>query len=147
MSAVMEYKPAQEQGEEAVPAAGGNTDIIGMLWRRKWLLLFGAVAGLVAGFLLYTQKRPVYESNAKIFITNRGSSTGDKGLATSQREFIVDFMAGQEALIKSYEIQTRAAVRSNSSTRLSNPKVICDTLAGNPSASENFRLTCRLIFE
>ncbi|QDV68874.1 Tyrosine-protein kinase YwqD [Rosistilla carotiformis] len=43
-------------------------DYVGMLWRRKWLLLFGALLGVGIGYLWYTKQPPVYQSSAEVQI-------------------------------------------------------------------------------
>ncbi|QDS88811.1 Tyrosine-protein kinase YwqD [Rosistilla ulvae] len=44
-------------------------DYVGMLWRRKWLLMFGALLGVGLGYLYYTKQPPVYQSSAEVQIT------------------------------------------------------------------------------
>lgn len=43
-------------------------DYVGMLWRRKWLLMFGALLGMGMGYLWYTKQPPIYQSTAEVQI-------------------------------------------------------------------------------
>ncbi|WP_417734766.1 polysaccharide biosynthesis tyrosine autokinase [Rosistilla oblonga] len=52
-------------GHQEVP----TFDYVGMLWRRKWLLTFGALLGVGLGYLWYTKQPPVYQSTAEVQIT------------------------------------------------------------------------------
>jgi capsular exopolysaccharide synthesis family protein len=38
------------------------------MWRRKWFIIFGLIAGTVLGALYFSQQNPVYESSARILV-------------------------------------------------------------------------------
>ncbi len=45
--------------------------LVRIAWRRKWLILLGAVAGVALGAIYYTQTPPVYRSQAQILVIKK----------------------------------------------------------------------------
>lgn len=43
---------------------GNGVDIVGLLWRWKWLPILGGAIGLTIGYLVYNQRPPQYEAYA-----------------------------------------------------------------------------------
>lgn len=49
-------------------------DFLGMLWRRKWLMILGLAVGLGLGFLKFKREVPVFASSMKVMISNRAAA-------------------------------------------------------------------------
>ena len=49
-----------------------QTEILGLLWRRKWFLVLGLLVSVCLGVLDYSRREPVYQSSAQILITRSG---------------------------------------------------------------------------
>lgn len=54
-------------GLEPVATAGG-LDLWGMVVRRKFFILFGAVVGIALGYLYASRLTPIYESSARVLV-------------------------------------------------------------------------------
>lgn len=99
-----------EQAEitpQEVEAAGGSAavDWLGIVWRRKALLLLGGVLGLAGGLLSYSQSPPVYESSCQVLIIKKRPDAAVGG--NNLLEFN-DQLATHQAIIKSSVLVERA---------------------------------------
>jgi uncharacterized protein involved in exopolysaccharide biosynthesis/Mrp family chromosome partitioning ATPase len=60
--------PAQD-ADVGTPGGGlAITDIYYVLFRRKWIVVMGAILGLLAAAALWKKKQPLYESEAKLLV-------------------------------------------------------------------------------
>lgn len=107
-----------ELNDSGPPAghAPAGPGLLTVLWRRKAYLVFGAVIGLGLGYLDYLRRERVYQSTAQLFVQKRRADpvqvvgpVGSAGPADSRVAFIEDFLATQEALIRSAEVLNLAA--------------------------------------
>jgi uncharacterized protein involved in exopolysaccharide biosynthesis len=94
--------PAHEEGH-------ASPDLLSVAWRRKWLVLLGAVTGLVVGSLYYTQCTPAYRSFAQVLVIKKRPDalpiTGSEARASA----FEDYLATHQVLIRSPLIVGRAA--------------------------------------
>ena len=79
-----------------------------ILWQRKALVFLGAVVGLVAGFLFYVQRTPVFQSSAQVLVIKKRSDAlpilgGDPRLS-----YVEDYMATHLVLLRSPLVVERA---------------------------------------
>ncbi len=82
------------------PAENANLWLLMRIaWRRKWLILLGAVAGVALGSLYYTQTTPTYRSEAQVLVVKKQPYS----LKSFGRQFshLVDDVPMHMALIKS----------------------------------------------
>lgn len=85
---------------------GGGLDLWGMVMRGKWLILLGVAAGLGVAHWRFQQEKPVYQSRAKILVTETGNELPLPGLnANDQRRYGLE---RQVVLIRSGRIVERA---------------------------------------
>lgn len=103
--------------------------ILSVLWRRKAYLVFGAVVSLGLGYLDYLRRERAYQSTAQLYVQKRlptvrppisagGWPGGDSGVA-----FFDDFLATQEALIRSNEVLVLAGRHLQKQPPLEKPPV------------------------
>src|SRR4051812_10036325 len=99
-----------QDGSEAPTGPG----VLAVLWRRKAYLIFGAVVGLGIGYLDYLRRDRIYQSSAQVYVQKRRIDPIQQpglmgGLGSDSRvAFIDDFLATQEALIRSSVVLTEA---------------------------------------
>ena len=60
-------------GPETSPQS--NFDIVGLLMRRLWLIVFGSLIGLGLGYLYFTKQIPIYQSSARILVVRERTSS------------------------------------------------------------------------
>jgi capsular exopolysaccharide synthesis family protein len=91
-------------------AASISRSLWQILWRRKALILVGAVAGLVIGTLVYSQQPAVYQSSAKVLVIKKRD--GERVLNTSSgsagASYAEDYLSTHVEVLKSPEIIARA---------------------------------------
>ncbi|HEX3151797.1 MAG TPA: polysaccharide biosynthesis tyrosine autokinase [Gemmataceae bacterium] len=99
--------------DQASPGPTG-AGIMAVLWRRKAYLIFGAVVGVGLGYLDYLRRDRVYQSTAQVYVQKRRIDPIQQpgvinGIAGDARvAFIDDFLATQEALIRSSVVLSEA---------------------------------------
>jgi succinoglycan biosynthesis transport protein ExoP len=86
----------------------GSRNLLAVIWQRKALVILGALLGLVAGFLFYWQRAPVYQSTAQVLVIKKRSDPlpvagGDPRLA-----YVDDYMGTHLVLLRSPLIIDRA---------------------------------------
>ena len=75
--ATPETKPAWPEYSPQMPPQEAEVqrfDFLGMLFRRKWLIVFGMLLGAGLGYLFYQQQTPVYASYARLMITPKNTT-------------------------------------------------------------------------
>ena len=88
-------------------------DYLGMMWRRKWLLMFGAVVGLGMGYLYYTKQPPVYQSSAEIQVSNPNAT---QNLPMEGLEYQAHPLADEIRVIRSELVLKDAAIMGDLSS-------------------------------
>lgn len=63
-----ESATGSERGE------GAGFDVIGLLWRRMWLIICGGLIGLSLGYLYFTKQVPIYESSSRVLVVRENTS-------------------------------------------------------------------------
>jgi polysaccharide biosynthesis transport protein len=109
-SYILSTELAEIDGDPPAPSGPG---LFTILWRRKAYLVFGAVVGLGLGYLDYLRRDRVYQSTAQLLVKRRNDQIQVAGPAVapgvdSRVAFIDDFLATQEALIRSNEVLVKA---------------------------------------
>ncbi len=66
---------ADESSAGPENSAQSNFDIVGMLLRRLWLIVFGSLIGLGLGYLYFTKQIPIYQSSARILVVRERTSS------------------------------------------------------------------------
>src|SRR5688572_22115580 len=92
--------------ESAVASTSRN--LLQVLVQHRWLVVLGAVVGLVGGLLNYAQKQPVYQSSAAVLVVKKRNDAlpvagGDPRLGVYE-----DYVATHLILIKSSMVVGRA---------------------------------------
>jgi uncharacterized protein involved in exopolysaccharide biosynthesis len=114
--------------EESVhaPTTLVGSSFFRVLWRRKTLVAFGLVVGLLVGLFKYIQEPPKYGVTAQLMVLKRRAepvSASAVGGSSVQVGVIEDYVATQEALIQSHEVLWRAAKRLETGAMLRSPPV------------------------
>ncbi|MGL4552596.1 MAG: Wzz/FepE/Etk N-terminal domain-containing protein, partial [Gemmataceae bacterium] len=94
--------PGQER-----PSAPSSRNPLQVVWRHRYLVLLGGVAGLVLGALYYAQKAPVYQSGAQILVVKKRSDVLPTG-TDSRLSFYEDYVSTHLVLIRSPLVVQRA---------------------------------------
>src|SRR5262245_48598119 len=63
-----EHAPAEAADP---PAAAGAAGLLRVVWRRKWLILLGAAAGLAGAACYYVNTSPLYQSTAQVLVIKK----------------------------------------------------------------------------
>src|SRR5438874_1284964 len=63
------HHPAPEANDPEF--AGSSSNLLQIAWRRKALIVLGAVVGCVLGALYYSQQKPVYRSQASVMVIKK----------------------------------------------------------------------------
>ncbi len=82
-------REAEEEGFEAIdaPHQANPLELFWIAWRRKSLIFVGIAIGLVLGALYYAQIKPVYRSEAQVFVVSkRPEIVTEKGGFSSEIE-------------------------------------------------------------
>ena len=96
-----------------VAPASSSPHFIRVVWRHKWHLLLGVVAGLILGALYYAQATPVYESSAQILVIKKVPDALPASGGNADMGLMEDYMATHQALIKSPVIVGDAVRKKN----------------------------------
>lgn len=80
-----------------------------LAWRRKTLLLLGVVVGMILALFNYVQRKPVYESSAKVLVTPRTVAGGSPNLIDPS--LLEDYLSTHMELIKSPLIVREAVAK------------------------------------
>src|SRR5690348_13361575 len=86
-------------------------DLLRIVRYRKWLLILGAVVGIVLGCLYYAQCVPIFQSEAQVLVV-RKRPEAVTGTAMSPSHF-EDYVTTHRILIQSPLIVERAIKRAN----------------------------------
>src|SRR5439155_12205508 len=99
-------QPNDDLFPEAADADGrpGSLDLLGMLWRRKSLILLGAVVGLALGWLYYAQLAPTYQASAQLWVKNKRPDALPIGAEDPRFAMVEDYIASHIILIRSQGI-------------------------------------------
>jgi capsular exopolysaccharide synthesis family protein len=104
-------EPASEVLE--TPLTQGYLDLIRVAWRRKLLLVLGAVLGLAAGVAYYQWSEPAYKSYADVLVTIKRPGGLSVSAQDGELAYFQDFLVSHEAVIDSPLIVERAVAQGN----------------------------------
>ncbi len=105
MSQVAEWTEAEAM---EVAQAGGGLDVIGMLWRQKWVALAITAIALGLGYLYHQKATPVYSSSAKVLLIKRQA---ELPVGSEQTVNYEDQLATHMTLICSPAVVSRAVAK------------------------------------
>jgi succinoglycan biosynthesis transport protein ExoP len=94
----------------------GSLGLLQIAWKRKPLIALGTVVGLLAGWVYYLQRDPVYESTTQVQVERNMPNTSVIGMDPSFMGYD-DYLATQMEIIKSPRI-VGEAVRKNELDKL-----------------------------
>jgi capsular exopolysaccharide synthesis family protein len=95
------------------PNVAFSRNVLLVCWQRRSLVLLGAAAGLVIGVLYYAQKRPVYQSGAKILVVKRNAGALPVAGGDPRLTVFEDFVSTHLELLTSPVIVERAVKKRN----------------------------------
>lgn len=130
-----------------------QSNILQMIWQRKWLVLLGAVAGLIVGSIVYSQSKPVYRSTAQVLVIKKRTEVVPVPGADLTQSFLEDYVSTHIALIKSPKILNDAVDRGKLRELKTFqghgnlPASIAGTLAATRDASGGNRTIIDLTFQ
>jgi capsular exopolysaccharide synthesis family protein len=61
----------QSQDPIATESQGASIDFLGIAWRKRWLLVFGLIAGAIGGYFNFLRLPPAYQSAARLLVERR----------------------------------------------------------------------------
>jgi capsular exopolysaccharide synthesis family protein len=99
--------------DAAEPAAGPTSrNLLKIVWQRKSLVIVAALGGLLGGFAFYSQRMPVYQTNAQILVVKKRSDP--LPVANDPRlSFYEDYLSTHLVLIRSPLIVEKAVAKRN----------------------------------
>src|SRR5271165_577354 len=97
----------EDDFQDAAPNKGSRS-FLSILWQRKALVILGMLLGLVAGFLFYWQRPPVYQSSAQILVIKKRSDPMPIAGGDPRVSYVEDYMGTHMVLLKSPLIIERA---------------------------------------
>lgn len=107
----MAYDQEMMAAPEPMSAVRSGRNLLHALWKRKALVLLGAVTTTVVAALYYAAARPVYESTAQVLVVKKTPEvvTGAGAGPTA----VEDYVATQQAILGSPIVVARAVEKSN----------------------------------
>jgi succinoglycan biosynthesis transport protein ExoP len=122
--------------EEQLESGGiGFHDILFMLFRHKWKILFFTLAGLAAAAVVYLKVPPVYQSEAKLlvrYVMDRGTVDGLDGQIKTPTTWDTTLLNSEIQILTSSDLirQVAESVSSKNSGAGSSAKSNSDNLVG-----------------
>lgn len=89
-----------------------SNDLLGLLFRRRALIIASGLMGLLAGGIYYLFSKPVYESRAQILVMQNDSALMATDKDTTQSHVSADLLATHMSLLQSKRIVEQALVES-----------------------------------
>lgn len=105
MSQVAEWTEAESP---EMAQSGGGLDVVGMLWRQKWVALAITAIALGLGYLYCKKVTPVYKSSAKVLLIKRHA---DLPVGSERKVNYEDQLATHMTLICSPAVVSRAVAK------------------------------------
>ncbi|HMP18123.1 MAG TPA: Wzz/FepE/Etk N-terminal domain-containing protein, partial [Gemmatales bacterium] len=96
---------SMQQQQEAV----SQSNIYRIAWQRKSLLILGLLLAIVIGILYYTQKEPVYQSQALMAVQRKNAIYNDSRQALAAQE---DYLTYHATLLRTPRILSKVAADS-----------------------------------
>jgi succinoglycan biosynthesis transport protein ExoP len=135
----------EEQVQQNAGGEAPSFDYLGILLRRKWIVIIFSLMGLGLGYLYYCQLIPKYQSAAMVHVTSRGTAkiyTSSQNMGSGYDDYMSGYhvstfvLPTHAVLIKSPLIVGRAIRNKNLVSE-------CPSLAGleNPAAAISAGLT------
>jgi capsular exopolysaccharide synthesis family protein len=104
----------EEEGQTGQRPGPSSRNPLVVVWRRKSLVLLGAVVGLVLGALVYAQRPPVYQSSAQVLVVKkRSDSLPVAGGDPRSLQFYEDYASTHMVLIRSPLVVQKAVRKRN----------------------------------
>jgi capsular exopolysaccharide synthesis family protein len=102
----------EDDGGDRQPVGSSRSPLLA-IWRRRWLVLLGAVVGLVLGALVYAQRPPVYQSSAQVLVVKKRSDTLPVAGGDPRASFYEDYVSTHVVLIRSPFVVQMAVKKRN----------------------------------
>src|SRR5205809_6556033 len=100
-----------DEAELSQPESGmrAGPSLIQVAWQRKSLVILGLMLGLMLGLLYYSQRPPVYSTQASILVVKKGPDNLNLQQGQGGQYMVMeDYMATQSVLLKSPMVITKA---------------------------------------
>src|ERR1700677_3801797 len=107
-----EYESAADFGERPAPSGFGLHDILFMLFRHKWKIIFFTLAGLIAAAALYFATPPAYQSEAKLmvrYVMDRGGVDGLDGQVKTPTGWDANLLNSEVQILTSSDLIRQVA--------------------------------------
>jgi polysaccharide biosynthesis transport protein len=107
-----EYDSAADFGERPGPSGFGLHDILFMLFRHKWKIIFFTLAGLIAAAALYFATPPAYQSEAKLmvrYVMDRGGVDGLDGQVKTPTGWDANLLNSEVQILTSSDLIRQVA--------------------------------------
>ncbi len=90
-----------------------GSGVLTILWRRKALVSFGLVVGLVVGILVYAQRPPVYQTTAQVMVIKKRGDPLPIAGGDPRLSYVEDYVSSHLVVIRSSVIVERAIKKRN----------------------------------
>lgn len=128
--------------ESAVTSTSRN--LLQVIVQHRWLVVLGAVAGLVGGLLTYAQRQPIYQSSGSVLVVKKRSDPLPVAGGDPRMGFYEDYVATHLILIRSPLVVGKAVKDKKLGTlksfeRMGDPTgaIIGGLVAGRDSGKES----------
>jgi capsular exopolysaccharide synthesis family protein len=97
---------------EPTPTHSG-LDILSLAWRRKSLLVLGAVIGLALGSIYYARLQPIYQSSSQVLVVKKRPDALPVQIADPRFGYYDDYLSTHQVLLRSPLIIREAVLDGN----------------------------------
>jgi polysaccharide biosynthesis transport protein len=100
-----------EAPDGTAPRTGSG--VLTIFWRRKALVSFGLVVGVVVGLLVYAQRPPVYQTTAQVMVIKKQGDARPIAGGDPRLSYVEDYVSSHLVVIRSSLIVERAVKKRN----------------------------------
>lgn len=124
-----------------------HQDIVNVLWRWKWLAIFGSLIGLGCGYLLFSRKEPTYQSSALVQVVYPSTEAagleafdgpdGIRGHSRLDESMIIKSARVVDLAIEIGKLESQPQFESQSETEIRNWILEPSRLVVEPAGRDN----------
>jgi polysaccharide biosynthesis transport protein len=135
LNPVSEYSPAVDLDVRPEQSGFGLHDILFMLFRHKWKIIFFTLAGLIAATVVYFTVPPAYQSDAKLmvrYVMDRGGVDGLDGQVKTPTGWDANLLNSEVQILTSQDLirQVAQSIYAKESASGSADRAAVDKIAG-----------------
>lgn len=108
-------------------------DLPYIMWKRRFMLVFGALLGLAAGLLIAVQMKPQYQADTLLQVEIRGNGPRATFMEMTEALGLANPAEGEASVMVSRSVVAQAAQKLNLDTRISPRRTLRDRLLFRPT--------------